>query len=193
MTGVRNTAAGWGWPARALHWAMAAGIVAMLGAGLWAAEVEDDLIACYRLVQLHKSLGATLFALAALRLGWRLANPTPAPPPGMPRWQRRAAAASHAALYALMLAMPLTGWLMASASPLNDADAVPFRIPNEVFGLFALPDPYPVGDPALTRRLAALHLGLALALIAMIGVHAAAAIRHAVRDRDGVLRRMLRG
>ncbi|MSU88126.1 cytochrome b [Rhodobacteraceae bacterium 2CG4] len=191
---LRDGPGGWGWPSRVLHWGMAALIAAMLGLGVYMIRIERDLIVQYQLIQLHKSLGATALLLAVLRLGWRLAQPgRPALPAAMPAWQRRAATASHLALYALMLALPVSGWLTASASPLNDADAVPFRIPNMVFGLFELPDPFPRGTEALEAALGTLHRGLALTLALLLTVHVAAAVKHHLHDRDQVLRRMWRG
>ncbi|MHA3976411.1 cytochrome b [Halovulum sp. GXIMD14794] len=185
---------GWGWPTRAVHWSMAALILGMLGLGFWMSRVEQDLLLQFDLIQRHKSFGTMVFALACLRIAWRASQRArPSDPVEMPSWQRQAARLSHLALYALMLALPLSGWLMASASPLNDADALPFQIPNMVFGLFELPDPFPKGSEALAARLRRLHGILALGLALLLGLHVAAALKHHFADRDPVLRRMLRG
>lgn len=186
---VRNSAAAWGWPARLLHWAMAVMIVAMLILGAVTANFVDDLSTRFELAQIHKSWGFAVFALALLRLGWRAANPvSPAPPPG-PAWERRAAAVSHAALYALMIVLPVSGWLMASASPLQDM----FSIRNMVFGLFELPDPFVPGDAALEAAFRRIHVAAALAMAGLLAVHAGAAVRHHRVRGDDVLRRMTRG
>ena len=100
----------------------------------------------------------------------------------MPRWQRRAVAASHAALYALMLLLPVTGWLLASASPVQDL----LQMQNLVFGRVALPDPFVPGSDALDRTFRTLHAGAAIALAALLALHAAAALRHQFVDRDGL-------
>jgi cytochrome b561 len=147
----------------------------------------DDLLARFALTQVHKSWGVVIFALALLRLGWRLASPRPPLPAAMPRWQRRAAAATHAALYALMLLLPVTGWLLASASPVQDL----LQMQNLVFGRIALPDPFVPGSDALDRAFRTLHAGAAIALAALLAVHVAAALRHQFVDRDGLLARML--
>lgn len=190
---LRNTETGWGVVARALHWAMAILILFMLGVGFYMVRVVgDDLIARFDLTQTHKSWGVVVFALALIRIVWRWRNPTPGLPEGMPAWQKAASHASHVALYVLMIALPLTGWLMASASPYNDPDAYVY-IPNMVFGLFEMPDPYPVGSEALTDQLKRFHLGFALALAALLALHVAAALKHQLVDKDGLLTRMLRG
>ena len=100
-----DTAASWGWVARTLHWTMAGLILFQLGLGLFMVELTPDLMERFRLTQLHKSWGTVIFALALLRVGWRLAGRRhPALPLPTPRWQARAAAASHLLLYLLMLA-----------------------------------------------------------------------------------------
>lgn len=190
---LSNSANGWGAVARLLHWAMAAIIIFMLGVGFYMVRiVGDDLIARFELTQLHKSWGFVVFVLALARIVWRWRNTTPALPEGMPAWQKSASHASHVALYILMVALPLSGWLMASASPYNDPDAYVY-VPNMVFGLFEMPDPYPVGSEALTDQLKRFHLGFALALTALLGLHVAAALKHQFVDRDGLLRRMISG
>jgi cytochrome b561 len=183
---ARDGASGWGWVTRALHWTMAALILYQLALGLRMVRV-DDLLARFALTQVHKSWGVAIFVLALLRVGWRLANPRPPLPAAMPGWERRAALASHAALYVLMLALPITGWLLASASPVQDL----LRMENLVFGRFALPDPFVPGSEALDRAFRAVHAGAALALATLLAVHAAAALRHQFVDRDDLLARML--
>lgn len=191
---LMNSETGWGWPARVLHWVMAVLILGLIGVGVYMSNFERDLIAEYKLAQAHKSVGFVVFVLALGRLAWRRANrATPALPETMPRWQRRAARASHIALYVLMVAMPLSGWLMASASPFNDPGAFPFQIKNEVFGLFELPDPFPVGSEPLRKALLGVHIALAASLVLVLILHAGAALKHHFVDRDSVLRRMIRG
>src|SRR4051794_13960919 len=117
---ARDSAAGWGWVTRALHWTIAALILLQLGFGLWMVQAVPDLLQRFTLTQLHKSWGFVVFMLAVVRVGWRLANRGRPPLPVMPLWQVRAAGASHLALYLLMFVMPLSGWIMASASPTQD-------------------------------------------------------------------------
>ena len=92
-----------------------------------------------------------------------------------------------------MIAMPVSGWLGASASPYNDADAYPMQIKNMVFGLFELPDPFIPGSDALEAVFSWAHLLCAIALTAILLVHAGAALKHHFVNRDNVLTRMISG
>lgn len=189
-----NTETAWGWPARVLHWVMALMIFMMLGFGTYMSNFATDLVAQFEMVQQHKSVGFVVFTLAVLRVIWRLTNRrTPVLPMGMPGWQRSASHVSHLLLYILILAMPISGWLMASASPLNDAGAYPTQIKNMVFGLFELPDPFPQGSKELTEALHTAHWLFAMTMAAILAVHIAAALKHHFIDRDAILRRMITG
>ncbi len=128
----------------------------------------------------HKWIGVTVFMLAVARLAWRLTHPAPASPAMLPLWQQRAAASVHAALYVLILAIPLSGWLYSSATGL----------PTVYLGLVQLPDLLP-RDKALTAQLKLVHVTLNYTLLMLVVVHTAAALKHHVVDRDDVLRRML--
>src|SRR5512135_3474644 len=100
-------------PAIALHWLVAALLVATFPLGLY----MTGLPLSPRKLQLfsyHKWIGVTVFALAWLRVAWRLYRPAPALPHSMAPWQRRAAHAVHGLLYALLIAIPLSGWLYSS-------------------------------------------------------------------------------
>ncbi|QIE55400.1 cytochrome b [Pikeienuella piscinae] len=186
---LRNTATAWGWPARLLHWAIAALIFFMLGLGFYMAELVSDIYEQFALVQLHKSWGFTVFVLVLIRIVWRLMNRTPDAPPHAGAAERTFARLGHYALYALMLALPLSGWLMASASELQEM----YGIRNMVFGLFELPDPFQPGDKTLEEWLRAVHFWCALALTIMLIGHAGAALKHHFIDRDNVLTRMISG
>ena len=187
---LMNTDTRWGWPARALHWVMALLILGMLGLGLYTANIAESLSERFELVQLHKSFGFLVFVLAVLRLIWRFCNRhNPALPPDMQPWERIAAHISHIALYILMFAMPLTGWLMASASRAKED----LGIRNMVFGLFEMPDPIVPGDNALAETFGTIHFYLAIALMAVLVVHIGASLKHHFVLRDDVLRRMTTG
>lgn len=186
---LRNSKTGWGLPARALHWAMAALILFMLVLGFYMADFVTDTYERFALVQLHKSWGFVAFVLALLRLLWRFANPAPELPAHMGALERFLAHAGHWALYALMVALPLSGWLMASASELQEM----YGIKNMVFGLFEMPDPFKPGNRALGEVFAAIHGLCAFALIAVLIGHALAALKHHFFNRDRVLMRMVRG
>src|SRR5690606_23689266 len=115
----------------------------------------------------HKSVGITLLLLALLRLGWRLGHPPPPLPAAMPRWQVGAAHGTHWALYALMFAMPLTGWLMVSASPWN--------IPTVLYGWLQWPHIPGLANHQEKAKLAewfeAMHEWLAWGLMGLIALH----------------------
>jgi cytochrome b561 len=162
----------------ALHWLAAALIVGGLALGVWMVDLPLA-PRTLRVYAYHKWIGITVFLLAVARLGWRRAHPLP-PPVAMPEWQRRAAAATHAALYALMLAIPLSGWLYSSATGVEVV----------YLGLVPLPD-LVAKDKALAGVLKAVHMTLNFTLVALVTVHAGAALRHHFVDRDGVLLRML--
>jgi cytochrome b561 len=187
---LANTERTWGWGARALHWIMAGLILFQLGLGLRMTEFTADLVTRFDLTQTHKSWGSVIFVLALLRLGWRLANrASPGLPAGTPFWQVRAARISHAALYVLILALPLSGWIAAAASPTQDL----LGIENMVFGTFALPDPWVPGVKSVADSAALAHRAAAMLLVALLAVHIAAALKHHFFDRDDVLARMTYG
>ena len=194
---IMNTRDAWGWPARLLHWAITAIVLFQLGVGYYMVNLiemtADGITERNILTQTHKSWGFVVFALALVRLLWRALNRRPEAPRHMSGAERAVAEGAHLALYVLMIALPVTGWLMASASPLNDAGGYMPQIRNMVFGLFELPDPFPTGDKALTETLAAVHAWAAYGLAALVGLHALAALKHHLVDRDGVLTRMVLG
>jgi cytochrome b561 len=188
--GIRNDAAGWGWPARLLHWAIAALILFQLGSGFWMVNGLEDLYARFALTQTHKSWGTVVFLLAIARVSWRMANPVaPRPPAGTERWERIGAALSHGLLYALILILPVSGWLMASASELQEM----YGVRNMVFGWVEMPDPFAPGDAALEAVFRTIHVGAAILLALTLLAHVGAALRHHLVLRDDVMRRMIRG
>lgn len=177
----RNSNDNWGAVALGLHWLIAALILAQFVIGSIAEEMKLT-PAKLDLFVWHKSIGVTVLLLAVLRLAWRLGNPPPAPPPGTPAWEQRLAAAAHALLYALIFAVPISGWWV------SDASRVPFK------AFFAVPMPdFIATDRALQETAAEVHEALMQALLVVVIVHIAAALRHHFLLRDDVLRRMLGG
>ncbi len=187
--GLRNLTTGWGWLARLLHWSMAGIILFMLGLGYYMTEIVTDVFEQFPLFQTHKSWGFTVFVLALLRIVWRFFNPTPALPDHMSGLERLAAHGGHWALYILMFALPLSGWLMSSASPLQDL----YGIKNMVFGLFEMPDPLVPGDGDIEELFSDIHYWCAWALAAVLAGHVGAALKHHLVNKDNVLRRMVKG
>ncbi len=175
---ARNTSERYGYVAQGLHWL----IVGLLIVQVTLAKIAAGLpLGLDRLALLarHKSFGITILALAVIRLGWRLYD-RPPPLPPMPRWQLVAARVNHAALYILLFAMPITGWIMSSAS----------NYPVSWFGLVQLPD-LAAPDRALKELLKLVHKSLSYGLFALVGLHLAGALKHQLVDRDGLLFRML--
>lgn len=157
---------------RALHWTMAAMILAMLFIGIGMVTTTSRYQA---LVSIHRPLGVAILVLVALRLINRQVNPPPPLPANMPRHLRVAAHASHVALYALMFAVPLAGWSMLSAG----------GYPVVMFGALHLPPIVP-HDAPLYALLRHAHTILALLLFATFLAHLGAALMHAFIFRDGV-------
>lgn len=179
MSGNMNQARYTG-TAIALHWLMALGIVGTFALGLYMHELQLSPTKL-KLYSWHKWAGVTLFLLAWVRLAWRLAHRPPALPL-MPRWQTWAAHGMHHLLYLLIIAIPLTGWLMSSAKGFQTV----------WFGVVPIPDLLPK-DKALGDLLQEVHKTLNLTMAALVLAHAAAAIKHHLIDRDDVLTRMLPG
>lgn len=182
---LANTTTGWGALARLFHWAMAALIVGMLIFGTIMVDWPDaELQTKFALYQWHKSFGFVVAGLLVLRALWRWVQPVPPLPPGTSRFTRRASALSHGALYALMLVMPLTGYLMSSANTLG--------VPTQIFGVVEVP--HLIGpDARLEALFKTMHAWSASALMALVALHVLAALKHAVIDRDGVWTRMAKG
>jgi cytochrome b561 len=177
---ARNSSVRYGSVAQFLHW----GIVVLLIVQVTLGKVADSLpVGLERLVVMarHKSFGITILGLALLRIAWRwIDRPPPLPP--MPRWQAIAARMNHWALYALLFALPLSGWLMSSAA----------NRPVSWFGLAQLPD-FIAPDPGLKEVFEEVHETLVNILFVLAGLHVAAALKHQLIDRDGLLWRMLPG
>jgi cytochrome b561 len=164
-----------------LHWASAVLIFCGFGLGLTMVALEFS-PAKLRLYAVHKWIGITVFLLAAARLAWRAAHPAPPPLASMPAWQKRAAHVTHVLLYALMLVIPLSGWIYSSATGVSVV----------YLGLFPLPDLVPK-DRESAKVLLLVHQTLNFTLAAMVTLHVAAALWHHFVDRDGVMARMLPG
>lgn len=174
----RNTSEGWGALARLFHWAI---VVMLIGQFIMAEIAEDLPIGMEKLSLLarHKSVGITILLLAVLRLGWRALNPTPKAPVGQP-WEHALARGAHVALYGLLFAMPLSGWMMSSAK----------NYPVSWFNLLPLPNLVPVSE-SIYEIMRETHELLATTLIVVAAAHVLGALRHHFIKKDDVLKRML--
>jgi cytochrome b561 len=144
-------------------------------------------------IDTHKSIGITVLGLAIMRLLWRWANPAPPLPADYPKWERHAAHAAHIALYLLIFAIPLSGWLHDSAwkdgptHPMKLFWLVPWpRIPQ----IAHLP---PVPKEHFHDALFAVHKYLAYVLYALFTLHVVGALKHQWIDKEPELQRMLPG
>lgn len=180
-----------------LHWAIALLILGQIAGGLWMGGALDSADPAtkqlaYQVIQIHKALGLSVLALSVLRLVWRLLNPAPPLPSGMSGVERFAAEASHVLLYGFMIAAPLTGWIMVSSS------AEFSSLPTSFFGLFFVPhlplEPLGAAAVGFLRGAAPeAHELISWLGLALLVVHAAAALKHHYVDQDSVLARMTPG
>lgn len=179
---LRNSQSRYGSVAIVLHWMIALLMLGQIAVGLTMTRLHDQRLA-FGLIQWHKSFGFLTLALVLLRIGWRLLNRPPPLPASMPDWEKRGAGLSHALLYGLMLALPVSGWVLVSVSTL--------AIPTYAFYLFVIPHlPLAATDAAETAATAT-HHWLAYLAIAVLALHGLAALRHHFVLRDDVLKRML--
>lgn len=170
-------------PAIALHWLLALAIVGAFGVGLYMVDQPFSL-GRLKLYNWHKWAGVTLLMLSLLRLLWRATHRPPALPSAMakamPGWQKLAHHGTHGLLYALFFAVPLIGWAYSSAA----------GFPIVFMGLWQLPDFVPVSKE-LAEAIKPWHQITAFAMAGLVLLHVAAAIKHHLIDRDGLLSRML--
>lgn len=176
---LKNTADRWGPVSQLLHWTVVVLVVALAVLGLYMVDLPNN-PQKIRLYALHKSLGLTVLALMSIRLAWRAYAGTPRPVGGSAQWQERIARLTHGALYLLLFAMPLTGWLFNSAA----------GFPLQWFGMFNLPR-IAASDPDLRELAKLLHEGGFWLLLALVVMHASAAFYHHLFLRDATLARML--
>ncbi|CAM5776948.1 cytochrome b [Labrys miyagiensis] len=184
MTLSANPRHRWSGVGQALHWLCAALILFMLGLGLYMVEWVDDPARKFDLYQLHKTTGAFVFLLMAIRALWRLFTVAPALPQTMPRHEQILSRIVHLLLYGLIFGVLIAGYVYVSASTLPLPIELPggYHVPNLV-----------APDYALSETMKVLHHRLAFVLMALVGLHILAALKHRLWDRDEVLQSMLPG
>ena len=175
----RNTTRSWGSLSKALHW-----LIVLLIINQWVIGARADALpnglAKLQVLGLHKSFGMTVLILAVIRLVWRLLNPTPDLSAETKPWERGLAKISHFLLYALIFAMPLTGWLMSSAKSYSVS----------WFKLFQFPDLVAPSEKLFQLMHDAHHLLFGTLVIVAL-LHIAGALKHHFIDKNDVLKRML--
>jgi cytochrome b561 len=171
-----------------LHWLIAALILLNVGLALSADHLPDDWVR--PVIDAHKSTGITVLGLVLLRIFWRAAHPPPPLPEGYARWERIGARAAHGVLYALMLLLPISGWMHDSAW--KDAATHPMTL----YGLVPWPR---IGfiehiDPAAKESLHTLfgnfHTAFGYVLYGLFALHVGGALKHQWLDREAELQRM---
>jgi cytochrome b561 len=177
---LRNSQHTYGLVAVLLHWLVAVAVVGMFVLGLWMVDLTyySD---WYRTAPaIHKGIGVLLFIAVAVRLGWRIVGRQPERLASHSALAQRAAGIAHALLYTLLFAVMLSGYLISTAD----------GRPIDVFGLFSVPAS--IRDlPNQADIAGAVHLVLAITLVSLAGIHALAALKHHIVDRDRTLLRML--
>ncbi|MBB3059765.1 cytochrome b/b6 domain-containing protein [Microbulbifer rhizosphaerae] len=177
---ARNSNTEYGWVAIALHWLMAPAIIGMFALGWWMRQLSYYDPWYRQGPELHKGVGIILLGLLLVRLAWKFMNPSPAAEAGTPRWQETLARLAHSVIYLLLLAIMLSGYLISTAD----------GRPIDVFGLFEVPATIR-GIESQEDIAGLVHEVLAWSLMALVALHALAALKHHFIDRDATLRKML--
>jgi len=173
-----------------LHWLIAAAIIFQVILG-WRMGDEAKGPATYAIFQLHKSIGITILLLSLARLAWRLTHRPPPHPAAQPRWETIASHVVHVAFYVIMIGLPITGWIIVSASKLS--------IPTVLFG--AIPWPHIPGLPEMAagpkhvwHEIGEIGHGvLVKTTYLLLALHLGAVAKHQILDRDDVLNHMAPG
>lgn len=163
-----------------LHWLIAVLIIGAFAVGWYMTSLPGLSLAKLKLYSWHKWVGVTIFGLVLLRVVWRLVHGAPVAVASMPAWQVRAAHMAHLALYGLMIAIPLTGYLMSQAA----------GIPVVYFGVWEMPTLIGANE-ALKAGMQQAHVVLNYLMATIVVLHVLAALKHQFVDRDGTLSRML--
>ena len=172
----------------ALHWLVAVLIVVNVALALSADSLPDEWVR--PVIDTHKSIGITVLGLVLLRILWRLGHPPPPMPRSYARWERIGAHAAHGVLYALMLLLPLSGWLHDSAW--KDAATHPMQL----FGLVPWPrigvvmNLEPATKESMHDLFGGFHTAFGYVLYALLALHIAGALKHQWLDRERELQRM---
>jgi cytochrome b561 len=187
-TGRSQSAARYGGVAIILHWTIAAAILCNVALAWCVDALPDDWVR--PAIDTHKSIGITALGLVLLRILWRISHQPPRLPDAFPKWERTVSHIAHGLLYLIMLGLPISGWLHDSAW--KDAASHPMTLFHLV--------PWPrVGflthlEPQLKEHmhdvLGAVHAWFAYALYLLLALHLTGVLKHALLDRQSVLRRM---
>lgn len=166
-------------PAVVLHWIIAILIIGLIVLGYYMVDIPRNTPDRAFYFNLHKSFGITAAIFIAAQIVWHFTHRAPALPVTMAGWETKATHVAHGVLYLLMVAVPISGYLSSSFS----------KYGVHLFGL-KLPH-WGWDDQALRDMWVSLHSIISMALVALVVIHVLAALKHALMDRDGVMKRML--
>ena len=165
---------------RLVHWTLALLIIVLLWLGWYTVDLSYYDRWSYVTLEWHKVLGMLALLVGVLNIVWALANDAPAPLPSMAPWERLSARAMHLTLFAMMVAIPITGYVFSTSA--GDGIAI--------FGWFVVPAVLPESE-ALRDLAIELHYYLAYTTAALVLLHAMSALKHQFIDRDNTLSRMI--
>lgn len=177
---LKDTPAGYGLVSRLFHWLMAIAILGLFGLGWWMVRLDYYSPYYVSAPDFHRAAGILLFIALLTRLGWRLANPKPDDAELTPL-ERKASWLVHWGFYPLLIALSISGYLIAT----------PDGRPVSVFGWFNVPSI--IQQKGLEDTAGLIHRTLAYTVIALALVHTLAALKHHVIDKHDTLRRMWSG
>lgn len=176
---LKNTDKRFGTIAMLLHWIMAIIIIGLLIVGVYMVQLSFS-ARKLKLYGFHKEFGLLILALVIVRLCWRLINIMPSFPGSMPAWQLSIARLVHYIFYGLFFVLPLTGWMLSSASDL----------PVSFFGWFVMPNLVSPNE-YLRDVLIQVHHIFGFIMIGCVLAHIAAVVQHQFILKDNLIRRML--
>ncbi|MBA2650645.1 MAG: cytochrome b [Tatlockia sp.] len=177
MEGVERYSSG----SKFMHWLVALLVIIMLCIGFFLGDLPEKFTdSAY---MLHKSFGICILFLMLFRILWLWHTGRPSLPVTVPIWQKRLARAVQYALYFFVILMPLSGWIMSTAS----------KYQPYFFDLFHIPFPGITPNQPLTELMQQVHNRIAWIIIALLILHIAGAIKHHFIDKDAVLLRMWPG
>lgn len=166
-----------------LHWLIALMIIGQLASGKIMMAMAGSPLK-FELFQLHKSFGIIILLLSLLRLVWRLTHKAPPLPDTMPKHEKLAAKISHIGFYGLMIGIPLSGWAMVSAAPI--------QITTKIFKVVKWPDlPLIERSEGLEKIFSETHEIMGILIAVLLVVHIGAALKHHFKDKDDVMTRMV--
>jgi cytochrome b561 len=176
----KNTADRFGHVSVLIHWLVALAVYGMFALGLWMVTLGYYDVWYHQAPEIHKSIGTLLFIVMVVRVVWRFISPPPKPLASYSRLTRISAVLAHIALYTVLFAILISGYLISTA----DGQAI------SVFGWFDVPASV-TGLPQQADTAGTIHLYLAWAVVVLSVLHALAALKHHFIDGDVTLKRML--